>query len=56
MDNIYLGQSVIRALETANGLSEDFELRFIPSKILFLSLFLSSSAIFKKLSKKDNLT
>lgn len=56
MDNINLGQSVIRALETANGLSEDFELRFIPSKILFLSLFLSSSAIFKKLSKKDNLT
>lgn len=56
MDNIYLGQSVIRALETANGLSEDFELRFIPSKILFLSLFLSSSAIFRKLSKKDNLT
>lgn len=57
MDNmIYLGQSVIIALETANGLAEDFELRFIPSKILFLSLFLSSSAIFKKLSKKDNLT
>ena len=54
--NAIVGQSVIRALETANGLSEDFELRFIPSKILFLSLFLSSSAIFKKLSKKDNLT